>query len=70
MNASNEDEQLSLVHDRYTIACKDKNGKAVGHVPKYVSKQMHFFIKYGERVEMKVNGAREIRNTLCVFCIV
>ena len=30
LNASNEDEPSSLVHDRYAIACKDKNGKTVG----------------------------------------
>ena len=43
---------------RYAIACKDKNGKTVGHVLKYVLKQMHFFIKYSGRVEMKVNDKR------------
>ena len=43
---------------RYAIACKDKNGKTVGHVLKYVLKQMHLFIKYSGRVEMKVNDKR------------
>ena len=56
LNASNEDEPSSLVHDRYAIGCKDKNGKTVGHVAKYVSKQMYFFIKYDKRVEMQANG--------------
>ena len=64
LNASNEDEPSSLIHDRYAIACKDKNGTTVGHVPKYVSKQIHFFIKYDERVEMKVNGKRRYSNDL------
>ena len=36
----NEDERSSLVHDRYAIVYKGKNGITVGHVPKYVSKQM------------------------------
>ena len=74
MNASNEDEPSSLVHDRYAIACKDKIGKTVGHIPKYVSKQMNFFIKYCGRVKMKVNdkwrlavnGGLEI---LCMFSL-
>ena len=56
MDASNESEPSCLVHDRYVIACKVKNGNTVGDFPKYVSKQMHFFIKYGGRVEMKLNG--------------
>ena len=54
--ASKENEPSSIVYDRYAIAWEDKNGKTVGHVPRYMSKQMHFFIiKYGGRVEMKVN---------------
>ena len=56
MNTSNEDEPSSQVHDRYVITCKDKNEKTVGHVPKYVSKSIHFFIKYDKKMEMKVNG--------------
>ena len=58
MNASNEDEPSSLVLDRYAIACKDKNGQTVGQVPQYVLKQVHFFVKYGGRVEVKVNDKR------------
>ena len=57
--------------------CKDKNGKTVGYVPRNVSKQMHVFIKYGGRVEMKVNANDDIqktcskgfKSTLHVFCI-
>ena len=59
LNASNEDHPSFLIHGRYAIAHKDKNGKkTIGHVPKYVSKQMHFFIKYCGRVKMKMNGKR------------
>ena len=78
LNASNEDEPSSIVRDRYAIACKDKDGKTFGNFSKHVSKQMHFFIKYGGRVEIKVSGkrrysrlaARGVRNTLHVFGIV
>ena len=55
LNASNEDEPSPLVRDIYTIARKDKNETTVGHVLKYVSRQTHFFVKYGGRVDMKVN---------------
>ena len=47
LNASNEDKQSSLVHYSYAFACKDTNRKTVAHVPKYVSKQVIFFIKCG-----------------------
>ena len=72
LNASNEDEPSFLVHDRYATACEDKNCKPGGHIPKYVSKQMYFFIKCGERIEMKVVfkrlARRRVRNTMHIFC--
>ena len=58
LNVINEDVPSPLLHKRYAIACKDENGKTVEHVPEYVSKQIHFFIKYSGRVEMNVNGQR------------
>ena len=59
LNARNEDELFSLVHDRYAVACKDKNRKIVGHVTKYVPKPIHFFIKYGGRVKVMVNDKKQ-----------
>ena len=38
LNASNEDELPSLIHDRYAIVCKDKNEQTFVHGAKYVSK--------------------------------
>lgn len=58
LNASNEDEPSFLAEYRYPIVCKNKNRKAVWYVLKNVSKQMCFFIKYGGKAEMKVNGKR------------
>ena len=77
LNARNKDELFSLVHDRYAVPCKDKNGKIVRHVPKYVPKPIYFFIKYGGRVKVKVNGKKQyskfynkrVINALHVFCI-
>ena len=66
MNASNEDEPSSLVHAYMTgiKLCKDKDWKTVGHVAKNVSKEMYIFIKFGRRVEMKVNGKRRYSKDL------
>ena len=44
LNVSNEDDCSSLVHGRYAVACKDENGKAIGHAPKDVLNPMYFFI--------------------------
>ena len=38
---------------------KLKTEKTVEHVPKYVSEQMHIFIKDGGCVELKMNGKRQ-----------
>ena len=64
LNASNEDEPSSIVRDWYAIAYKDKDGKTIGNFSKHVSKQMHFFIKYGGRVEIKVSGKRRYSKDL------
>ena len=64
LNASNEDKPSSLVHDIYTITRKGKNRKTVGHVLKHVSKQMHFFVKYGGRAGMKVNCKQQYSKDL------
>ena len=47
-----------MIHDKYAIVSKDKNGKTAERVPYCVLKEMYFFIKYGRRVKMKVNGKR------------
>ena len=48
----------ALVHDKYTIALKNKNGLTVGHVPKLMTKHCYFFLKYNGKIRVTVNGAR------------
>ena len=55
-----DDDTMSLVHDRYSIAMKTEEGeRKVGPVPKFMSKFTHYFIRHGGVVRGKVVGERE-----------
>ena len=47
----------ALVRDKYAIAVEN-NGQTVGHVPEFLSKLTFFFLKYGGKLQIKVNGPR------------
>ena len=46
-----------LLHEKYAIALKNKNGLTVGHVPKLMTKHCYFFLKYNGKIRANVNGA-------------
>ena len=47
----------ALAKDKYAIAVK--NGEqTVGHIPMFLSKLTFFFLRYGGKVSIKVNGPR------------
>ena len=55
-----DDDPMSLVHDRYSMAVKTEEGeRKVGHVPKFMSKFTYYFIRHGGVVRGKVVGERE-----------
>ena len=55
-----DDDPMSLVHDRYSIAMKMEEGeRKVGHVSKFMSKVTYYFIRHGRVVSGKVVGERE-----------
>ena len=47
----------ALVEDRYAIAIISNN-QTVGHVPKFLSKLIFFFLKHGGTLTVKVTGER------------
>ena len=52
LNFSAEDNPLSLIHDRYAIAVKatDGDGRKIGHVPKFMSMFVFYFLRHGGTV--------------------
>ena len=61
LNFSAEDDPLSLIHDRYAIAVKtaDGDGRKIGHVPKFMSRFVYYFLRHGRTVTGRVIGSRE-----------
>ena len=47
----------ALVEDKYSIAVLD-NGQTIGHVPKFLSQLVFFFLKYEGTLSIKVTGER------------
>ena len=47
----------ALVEDKYSIAVLD-NGQTIGHVPKFLSQLIFFFLKYEGTLSIKVTGER------------
>ena len=58
LKISPEDNPMSLVHDRYAIAVTSATRK-VGHVPKFMSRFVYFFLRHGGTVTGRVVGSRE-----------
>ena len=59
LSVSPEDDPMSLVHDRYAIAVKMADSRKIGHVPKFMSRFVFFFLRHGGTVELEVAGPRE-----------
>ena len=48
----------ALVEDKYSIAAVLDNGQTIGHVPKFLSQLIFFFLKYEGTLSIKVTGER------------
>ena len=51
------DQAGALVEDKYSIAVLD-NEQTIGHVPKFLSQLIFFFLKYEGTLSIKVTGER------------
>ena len=50
LSAKREDDLQSLVHDKYAIALINSESITVGHLPKFMSKLAHFFVKHAGKI--------------------
>ena len=48
----------ALAEDKYSIAAVLDNGQTIGHVPKFLSQLIFFFLKYEGTLSIKVTGER------------
>ena len=55
-----EDDPMSLVQDRYAVAVKIiEDGRKIGHVPRFMSKLLFFFLRNGGNVSRTVIGSKQ-----------
>ena len=58
LSAKHEDDPQSLVHDKYAIALINSEPVTVGHLPKFMSKLAHFFVKHTGKIKRKITGSK------------
>ena len=63
LTAQYETRPGALVQDEYAIALKQKN-VIVGHIPKFLSKITHFYLKYGGDLLVEIIGKRQYSRDL------
>ena len=62
--SKHEDDPQSLVHDKFSIALVNSHGVTVGHLPMFMSKPAHFFIKHAGHISCKVTGSKRYSKVL------
>ena len=58
LSAKHENDPQSLVHDKYVIALINSEPVTVGHLPKFMLKLGHFFVKYTGKIKCKTTGSK------------
>ena len=58
LSAKHEDDPQSLVHDKYAIALINSVSITVGHLPKFMSKLAHFYVKHADKIRCEIAGSK------------
>ena len=53
-----EDNPQFLVHNKYAIALINSEPVTVGHLPKSISKLVHFFVKHVGKLTCEITGSK------------
>ena len=54
LSAKHEDDPQFLVHNNYAIALINSKLVTVGHLPKFMSKLAHFFLKHAVKIRCEI----------------
>ena len=60
MSAKHEDDPQSLIHDKYAIALINSEKVTVGHLPKFMSKLAHVFVKHAGKLGVKLQVQKDL----------
>ena len=58
LSAKHEDDPQSLVHDKYATALINSESVTVGHLPKFMSKLAHIFVKHAGKIRCEITGSK------------
>ena len=64
LSAKHEDDPQSLVHDKYTTALINSESVTVGHLPKFMSKLAHIFVKHAGKIRCEITGSKRYSSDL------
>ena len=53
-----------MVHDKYAIALINSESVTVGHLPKFMSKLAHFFVKHAGKIRCEITGSKRYSSDL------
>ena len=59
LSVEHEDDPQSLVQDKYAIALINTESVTVGHLPKFISKVAHFFVKHAGKIRCKIQAQKD-----------
>ena len=64
LSAKLEDDLQSLVHDKYALALINSDSVTVGHLPKFMSKLAHFFVKNAGTIRCEITDSKRYSSDL------
>ena len=64
LSVKHEDHPQPLVHDKYSAALANSDLVTLGHLPNFMSKLVHVFIKYAGEISSEVNISKRYSTNL------
>ena len=64
LSAKHEDHPQSLVHVKYAIALINSESVTMGHLPKFMSKLAHCFVKHAGKIICEIRGSQRYSSNL------
>ena len=57
--AKHEDDPQSLIHRKFAIALVNTDSVTAGHIPKFISKLIYFFLKHTRHIICEITGGKK-----------
>ena len=64
LSAKHEDDPQSLFHGKYAIAVINSESVTEGHLPKFMSKLAHFFVKHAGKIRCEITCSKRYSSDL------